>query len=166
MEVVKVGFAGRTGRTQIRHRKKFAFRERFRYDKRAEVSICKLRKSDTCVFALTPRNFFPVPDSIFSRSAMLSSLSARYPGATLIYLYQYTFVSVTARNRWESFKHCSNVAEKFCVKWVLSTSVWGTGSYSAHTVTHLTSGSDPRNANFSATLRTLKKSHRFPAPPW
>ena len=82
-----MGFAGRTGRMQIRHRKKFVFRERFRYNKRAEVSICKLRKSDTCVFALTPRKFFPVPDSIFSRSAMLSSLSACYPGASLIYTY-------------------------------------------------------------------------------
>ena len=81
------------------HRNYFMFCGRFRYDKRAEVSICKLRKSDTCVFALTPRKFFPVPDSIFSRSAMLSSLSARYPGATLIYLYQYIFVSVAARNR-------------------------------------------------------------------
>lgn len=86
-----MGFAGRTGRMQIRHRKKFAFRERFRYNKRAEVSICKLRKSDTCVFALTPRNFFPVPDSIFSRSAMLSSLSARYPGAVF-----YTYAKIVS----------------------------------------------------------------------
>lgn len=52
-----MGFAGRTGRTQIRHRKKFAFRERFRYDKRAEVSICPLRRSDTCVFVPISRIF-------------------------------------------------------------------------------------------------------------
>ena len=116
-----MGFAGRTGRMQIRHRKKFAFRERFRYDKRAEVSICKLRKSDTCVFALTPRKFFPVPDSIFSRSAMLSSLSARYPGAVFVYLCQNCISR--GRDFPEAFKHCSIVAEKFCVKWVLSASV-------------------------------------------
>ena len=49
-------------------------------------------------------------------------------------------------------------AEKFCDSWVLSTSVCGTGSFSAHTVTHSINGSAHETQNFSAGITENKKS--------
>ena len=42
-------------------------------------------------------------------------------------------------------------AEKLCDEWVLSTSVWGTGSFSAHTATNSMNGSAHETQSFSAT---------------
>ena len=52
-EVKICGGVGRGSEGRLLHRKKFPTRGRFRYDKRAEVSICKRRRSDTCVFVPT-----------------------------------------------------------------------------------------------------------------
>ncbi len=49
-------------------------------------------------------------------------------------------------------------AEKFCGSWVLSTSVCGTGSFSAHTATHSINGSAHETQNFSAGITENKKS--------
>ena len=43
----------------------------------------------------------------------------------------------------------SNSVEKLCDEWVLSTSVWGTGSFSAHTATHSTSENAHETQSFS-----------------
>ena len=51
----------------------------------------------------------------------------------------------------------SNFVEKLCDEWVLSTSVCGTGSFSAHTATHSTSGSAYETQSFSTELRKTKK---------
>ena len=51
----------------------------------------------------------------------------------------------------------SNSVEKLCDEWVLSTSVCGTGSFSAHTATHSTSGSAYETQSFSTELRKTKK---------
>ena len=164
MEVVKVGFAGRTGRMQSGAGKSLRF-----------VSAFATTNAQKCRFAnyanLTLACLYSLHAIFFlcriEYSPSLPCYNPPPPSTVVVYFYQYTkFLSLVAGDFWESFKHCSNVAEKFCVKWVLSASVWGTGIHSAHTVTHLTSGSDPRNANFSATLRTLKNSHRFPVTPW
>ena len=49
-------------------------------------------------------------------------------------------------------------AEKFCGSWVLSTSVCGTGSFSAHTATYSINGSAHETQNFSAGITENKKS--------
>ena len=51
----------------------------------------------------------------------------------------------------------SNLEEMLCGLWVLSTSVCGTGSFSAHTVTHSTSESAHKTQSISSKLRKLKK---------
>ena len=52
----------------------------------------------------------------------------------------------------------SNSVEKLCDKWVLSTSVCGTGSFSAHTATHSTSESAHETQSFSTELRKTKNT--------
>ena len=47
--------------------------------------------------------------------------------------------------------------EKVCDEWVLSASVCGTGSFSAHTATHSISGSAHETQTFSTDLRKQKK---------
>ena len=47
--------------------------------------------------------------------------------------------------------------EKVCDEWVLSTSVCGTGSFSAHTATHSTNGSAHETQNLSTKLRKTNK---------
>ena len=47
--------------------------------------------------------------------------------------------------------------EKVCDEWVLSTSVCGTGSFSAHTATHSINGSAHETQNFSAGITENKK---------
>ena len=51
----------------------------------------------------------------------------------------------------------SNSVKKLCDEWVLSTSVCGTGSFSAHTATHSTSESTHETQSFSTELRKTKK---------
>ena len=51
----------------------------------------------------------------------------------------------------------SNSVEKLCDEWVLSTSVCGTGVFSAHTATHSISGNAHETQNFSTKLRKTKK---------
>ena len=51
----------------------------------------------------------------------------------------------------------SNSVEKLCNEWVLSTSVCGTGSFSAHTATHSTSESAHETQSFSTELLKTKK---------
>ena len=53
--------------------------------------------------------------------------------------------------------HSSNSVEKLCGEWVLSASVCGTGSFSAHTVTRSTSESAHKTQSISSKLRKLKK---------
>ena len=55
---------------------------------------------------------------------------------------------------------CSNLGEKLCDEWVLSASVCGTGSFSAHTVTHSTSESAQKPQSLSTELRKTKKHQR------
>ena len=50
-----------------------------------------------------------------------------------------------------------NSVEKLCDEWVLSTSVCGTGVFSAHTATHSISGNAHETQNFSTKLRKTKK---------
>ena len=47
---------------------------------------------------------------------------------------------------------CSNLGEKLCDEWVLSTSVCGTGSFSAHTATHSISGNAHETQSFPTEL--------------
>ena len=54
----------------------------------------------------------------------------------------------------------SNSVEKLCDSWVLSTSVCGTGSFSAHTATHSINGSAHETQSFSTELRKTQKSQR------
>ena len=56
------------------------------------------------------------------------------------------------------FLGSSNLAETLCDSWVLSTSVCGAGSFSAHTVTHSISESAHETQSVSAKLRGPKKS--------
>ena len=53
--------------------------------------------------------------------------------------------------------HSSNSVEKLCGEWVLSASVCGTGSFSAHTATHSTSESAHETQSFSTELLKTKK---------
>ena len=53
--------------------------------------------------------------------------------------------------------YSSNSVEKLCDEWVLSTSVCGTGSFSAHTATHSISGNAHETQSFSTELRKTKK---------
>ena len=53
--------------------------------------------------------------------------------------------------------YSSNSVEKLCDEWVLSTSVCGTGVFSAHTATHSISGNAHETQNFSTKLRKTKK---------
>ena len=53
--------------------------------------------------------------------------------------------------------YSSNSVEKLCDEWVLSTSVCGTGVFSAHTATHSISGNARETQNFSTKLRKTKK---------
>lgn len=69
---------------------------------------------------------------------------------------------------WDS----SNFVEKFCVSWVLSTSVWDACicvSIGIHTATHSTSGNAHKTQSFPTKLRKTKKvptntwhKHLFP----
>ena len=52
--------------------------------------------------------------------------------------------------------YSSNSVEKLCDEWVLSTSVCGTGSFSAHTATHSINGSAHETQSFSTELRKTK----------
>ena len=54
--------------------KKLAFRERFRYNKGAEVSTCTERMPDTCVFVLTSCKFFMSCWDIKRRPALAAFL--------------------------------------------------------------------------------------------
>ena len=56
-----------------------------------------------------------------------------------------------------SFFVFRNSVEKLCDEWVLSTSVCGTGSFSAHTATHSINGSAHETQNFSAGITENKK---------
>ena len=58
----------------------------------------------------------------------------------------------------------SNSVEKLCDEWVLSTSVCGTGSFSAHTATHSTSESTHETQSFSTKLRKAKKMSTLTCP--
>ena len=58
------------------------------------------------------------------------------------------------------FLYSSNFVEKLCGEWVLSASVCGTGSFSAHTVTHSTSESAHKPQSLSTELRKTKKCQR------
>ena len=58
------------------------------------------------------------------------------------------------------FLYSSNSVEKLCGEWVLSASVCGTGSFSAHTVTHSTSESAQKPQSLSTELRKTKKHQR------
>ena len=51
----------------------------------------------------------------------------------------------------------SNSVEKLCDKWVLSTSVCGTGSFSAHTATHSISESAHKTQTISKELPKNRK---------
>jgi len=51
----------------------------------------------------------------------------------------------------------SNFAETLCDSWVLSTSVCGTGIFSAHTATHSTSENAHETQRFSTKLRKIQK---------
>ena len=55
----------------------------------------------------------------------------------------------------------SNSVEKLCDEWVLSASVCGTGSFSAHTVTHSISENAHEMQSFSSFLRNSKNSHHL-----
>ena len=55
-------------------------------------------------------------------------------------------------------------AEKFCGSWVLSTSVCGTGSFSAHTATYSINGSAHETQNFSAGITENKKKGQQTLP--
>ena len=59
-----------------------------------------------------------------------------------------------------TFLYSSNFANKLCGEWVLSTSVCGTGSFSAHTATHSISGNAHEMQNFSTELQKTKKCQR------
>ena len=63
------------------------------------------------------------------------------------------------RDRYDalSFFVFRNSVEKLCDEWVLSTSVCGTGSFSAHTATHSTSESAHEAQSPSPRLRKPKK---------
>ena len=52
---------------------------------------------------------------------------------------------------------CSNLGEKFCDEWVLSASVCGTGSFSAHTATHSINESAHETQSFSPKSRNPNK---------
>ena len=58
------------------------------------------------------------------------------------------------------FLYSSNFVEKLCGEWVLSASVCGTGSFSAHTATHSISENAHETQNFSTELRKTKKCQR------
>ena len=51
----------------------------------------------------------------------------------------------------------SNFVEKLCDEWVLSTSVCGTGSFSAHTATQLNEREHPRDAKLFYEITESKK---------
>mgnify|MGYP000128197469 CR=1 FL=1 len=59
-----------------------------------------------------------------------------------------------------SFFGFRNLGEGLCDEWVLSASVCGTGSFSAHTVTHSTSESAHKPQSLSTELRKTKKCQR------
>ena len=52
---------------------------------------------------------------------------------------------------------CSNLGEKLCDEWVLSASVCGTGSFSAHTATHSINESAHETQSFSPKSRNPNK---------
>ena len=52
---------------------------------------------------------------------------------------------------------CSNLEEKLCDEWVLSASVCGTGSFSAHTATHSINESAHETQSFSPKSRNPNK---------
>ncbi len=64
-----------------------------------------------------------------------------------------------------SFFGFRNLGEGLCDEWVLSTSVCGTGSFSAHTATHSTSESAHETQSFSTELRKTKKITPLENPP-
>ena len=66
---------------------------------------------------------------------------------------QLYFVRNFAANLLDSRKS----EETLCDSWVLSTSVCGTGVFSAHTATHSISGNAHETQNFSTKLRKTKK---------
>ena len=53
-----------------------------------------------------------------------------------------------------------NFVETLCDSWVLSTSVSGTGIFSAHTATHSTSENAHETQRFSTKLRKIQKCQR------
>ena len=55
----------------------------------------------------------------------------------------------------------SKLAEKLCDSWVLNTSVGGTGSFSAPTVTHSTSGNAHETQSFLIALLETQKKRTF-----
>ena len=61
-------------------------------------------------------------------------------------------------NRNMTAKELKIRTETLCDSWVLSTSVCGAGSFSAHTVTHSISESAHETQSVSAKLRSSKKS--------
>ena len=64
-----------------------------------------------------------------------------------------------------SFFGFRNLGEGLCDEWVLSASVCGTGSFSAHTATHSTSESAHETQSFSTELRKTKKITTLENPP-
>ena len=58
-----------------------------------------------------------------------------------------------------------NFVETLCDSWVLSTSVCGTGIFSAHTATHSISESAHETQSFSTELRKTKKITPLENPP-
>ena len=64
-----------------------------------------------------------------------------------------------------SFFGFRNLGEGLCDEWVLSASVCGTGSFSAHTATHSTSESAHETQSFSTELRKTKKITPLENPP-
>ena len=73
---------------------------------------------------------------------------------------KWIFVKVCVKCSLPILLDSSNFVETLCDSWVLSTSVWGTGSFSAHTVTHSTSESAHETQSVSTKLQKTKKCQR------
>ena len=135
-----------------------------------KISIDKRRLSHIFVFvAHSPhrnKNVMFEPkksstrDTIFFFSSQMQKIQVTSNSTTVQPLHslyeQLNFVRYFAANLLDSRKS----EETLCDSWVLSTSVCGTGVFSAHTATHSISGNAHETQNFSTELRKTKKCQR------
>ena len=131
--------------------------------KRTGVSTRRLRVSDTrCVCSAIIINWIKVIYWIPEKPAAIT-----WPHTLT---YKVSAMVLRQGNKWLGGCHLlnsSNLAERLCDSWVLSTPVWGACicvSISTHTATHSTSESAHDTQTFLAKLRK-QKNMTAPCPP-